>query len=61
MIRKTAAFLRDVRNELGQVSWASPQELLESAKVVVVTMVLLSAIIALFDWVCAGLMSWIMR
>ena len=58
MIRKAATFIKDVRNEMSQVSWESPQELVDSTKVVLVTMILLSLIVASFDFVCARFMAW---
>ena len=61
MIRRAVVFLKDVRNELGQVSWAPPRELWESTKVVLATVALLSLVIGLFDLVCARLMSWMIR
>ncbi|MBI3312329.1 MAG: preprotein translocase subunit SecE [Candidatus Omnitrophica bacterium] len=61
MIQKTIAFIRDVQNELSQVSWPTRRDLLESTKVVVVTMLLLSAVIGMFDLVCARLISWMIR
>jgi preprotein translocase SecE subunit len=53
--------LKDVRNELNQVSWPTPRELWESTKVVVITMILLAALIGLFDLLCAQLIGWIIR
>lgn len=61
MITKTITFIKDVKSELSQVSWPTWQQLLESTKVVLVTMALLSAIIGLFDLVCARLISWVIR
>jgi len=61
VIQKAAAFLRDVRNELAQVSWTTPQELWDSTKVVLGTMALLGLIIATFDFLCARIMSWMIR
>ena len=61
VIQKTIAFLKDVRSELGQVSWPAPRELWESTKVVLVTMMLLSGIIGTFDFLCARLIDWIVR
>ena len=61
VITKTIAFIKDVRSELSQVSWPTFGQLLDSTRVVLVTMVLLSAIIGLFDLVCARLISWIIR
>jgi len=61
VVKRTVAFLRDVRSELSQVSWPAPLELWESTKVVLVTMGLLAAIIGFFDLVCARLISWVVR
>ena len=61
MIQKSIAFLKDVRSELSQVSWPAPRELWDSTKVVLVTMLLLSAVIGVFDLVCAQLIRWVLR
>ena len=61
MIQKAVSFLKDVQSELSQVSWPTLQELLESTKVVLVTLILLSLVIGFFDLVCARLISWIIR
>ena len=61
MIQKTIVFLKDVQSELRQVSWPTPGELIESTRVVLVTMFLLAAVIGFFDLVCARLISWIVH
>ena len=61
MIQKAVAFLKDVRNEMAQVSWSPTRELFDSTKVVIVTMFLLSVIVALFDAMCSVLMQWILH
>lgn len=61
MIQRTVSFFRDVKSELSQVSWPTPRELLESTRVVLVTILLLSLVIGFFDIVCARLISWIIR
>jgi len=61
VIGKAAAFLKDVRNEMSQVSWATRRELWDSTKVVIVTMILLSSIVAVIDFFCAHLISWMVR
>ena len=61
MIQKAAAFIKDVRNEMAQVSWPPRDELTGSTKVVIVTMILVSLVVAFFDLICARLMSWILR
>ena len=61
MVQKAVAFLKDVRNEMAQVSWPSMSELIDSTKVVIVTMVLLSLVVALLDAVCAQIMSRILQ
>ena len=61
VITKTIAFIKDVKSELSQVSWPTFGQLLDSTRVVLVTMVLLAAIIGIFDLVCARLISWVIR
>ncbi len=61
MITKTIAFIKDVRSELSQVSWPTVDQLWDSTKVVLSTMILLSAVIFLFDLVFARLISWMIR
>ena len=61
VITKTITFIKDVRSELSQVSWPTFEQLLDSTRVVLVTMVLLAAIIGIIDLVCARLISWIIR
>ncbi len=58
MIGKAVQFLKEVRSEMSQVSWASMPELWDSTKVVLTTVALLSLVIGLFDLICARLMSW---
>ncbi|MBI1953107.1 MAG: preprotein translocase subunit SecE [Candidatus Omnitrophica bacterium] len=59
MIRRAVTFVKEVRSEMSQVSWSSPRELWESTKVVLVATALLSAVIGLFDMICARLMAWL--
>lgn len=61
MIQKAVVFFKDVQSELAQVSWPTRQELWESTKVVLVTMLLLSGVIGLFDSVCAFFISGLVR
>ena len=61
MIQKTVSFFKDVRSELSQVSWPTLRELLESTRMVLVTILLLSLVIGFFDLVCARLISWVVR
>ena len=61
MIAKAIAFFKDVRSEMAQVSWPTLDQLWDSTKVVLITMVLLSAVIGLFDLICAQLIGWIIR
>ncbi len=61
MIRRAVSFIKEVRSEMGQVSWSTPRELWESTRVVLVVTALLSGVIGLFDFVCARLMAWLIR
>ena len=49
MIRKTIAFVREVRLELGKVSWSSRSELIGSTWVVLISTALLGLVIGLLD------------
>lgn len=48
MANKVANFFKEVRVELGKVSWSSREELITSAILVISSMLLLGA----FIWVC---------
>ncbi|MBI3614959.1 MAG: preprotein translocase subunit SecE [Candidatus Omnitrophica bacterium] len=61
MIQKTIGFIKEVRSELGQVSWSPLPELWASTKVVLVTVLLLSLVIGIFDLICARLISWMVH
>ena len=61
MIQKAVTFIKDVRNEMAQVSWPPMDELIGSTKVVIVTMALSSVVVAFIDLICAKLMSWILH
>ena len=61
VIAKTISFIKDVKIELSQVSWPTFGQLLDSTRVVLVTMFLLAAVIGIFDLVCARLISWVVR
>ena len=61
VIRRSIAFLKDVRNEMAQVSWSTPQELWGSTQVVLVSVVLVSLLVGLFDFICALLVNWAIR
>ncbi len=53
MANKAANFLKEVRVELGKVSWPTRTELTSSAIVVMVSMLLLAAFIWLCDFMFA--------
>lgn len=61
MIRRTVDYLKDVRNELSQVSWSPLPELWDSTRMVLVAVAGLALIIGLFDLVCAELVSLLIR
>lgn len=61
MIRKVLTFIREVRVELGKVSWSSRAQLLSSTWVVLVTTALLGAVIGVFDVICTTLVQAMLR
>ncbi len=48
MFARLKTFTQEVRTELGKVSWTGRQQLIESTKVVLVSVFLM----ALFIWIC---------
>ncbi len=57
IIRKPVNFLKEVRVELGKVSWSTPQELMGSTIVVITT----TAIMTLFIWIVDLMLAGILR
>ena len=57
MISRLKAFAHEIQTELGKVSWTNRQQLIESTKVVLMSV----ALMALFIWICDGILTFIMR
>ena len=57
MFARLKTFTHEVRTELGKVSWTGRQQLIESTKVVLVSV----SLMALFIWICDGILTFIMR
>ena len=51
MVNKIVKFLREVKTELGKVSWSTKEELLVSTLVVLISVALLAIFIGICDFV----------
>lgn len=51
MVNKIVNFLREVKTELGKVSWSTKEELLVSTLVVLISVALLAIFIGICDFV----------
>jgi preprotein translocase subunit SecE len=59
LINKAVQFLRDVRFELGKVTWPSRRELLGSTVIVIIASVIVSIFIGVVDLGFSNLVSFI--
>ena len=50
-MKKIINFLRESRSELKKVSWPSREEVLTSTRVVIISILIIAAVIALVDYV----------
>jgi preprotein translocase subunit SecE len=56
VLQKPVNFIREVKAELGKVSWSSRRELLGSTMVVIVITLLMALFIGIVDWGLAALL-----
>ena len=61
MANKVANFLREVKIELGKVTWSSKNELIASTIVVIVSVALLGIFIASCDFVLVRFINFILK
>jgi len=61
MFSKAIQFLREVRVELGKVTWPSREELVGSTIIVIVLSLIVSAYIGLLDFVLSSLFGRVIR
>ena len=61
MFNKTIQFLKEIRVELGKVTWPSKNELIGSTIVVVVVSLLLSAFTGVVDFILSRLAGLVLR
>jgi preprotein translocase subunit SecE len=57
LIQKPVNFLKEVKVELGKVSWSTRQELLDSTMVVIVVTVIMTVFIGLIDVFLSKILS----
>ncbi len=61
MANKVANFLREVKIELGKVTWSTKNELIASTVVVIASVLLLAAFIGICDFVFLRVINFILR
>jgi len=61
MANKVANFLKEVRIELGKVTWSTRQELIASTIVVIVSVILLALFIGACDFVLGQCINFMLR
>jgi len=57
IIQKPVNFIKEVRGELGKVSWSTRQELISSTIVVIIITAIMSLFIGLVDIILSKLLS----
>jgi len=50
-VKKVIAFLREAKAELKKVNWPSREEVLTSTRIVIISILIIGAVIALIDFV----------
>lgn len=53
-------FLKEVKIELGKVSWSTKEELKDSTTIVLLSTLVLAIIVAVFDFIMSKLISMVM-
>lgn len=61
MVKKFTNFLREVKVELGKVTWSTKNELIASTWVVLISVALLTIFIAICDFILIRVINFIIR
>ena len=61
MVARIKTFIGEIRTELAKVSWTSRHQLIESTKVVLMSIFLLALFIGACDFLLSRLMQWMLR
>lgn len=61
IVERTRSFFEEVRTEMNKVNWPSRDELKGLTQVVLVTLVVLGAIIGVYDIIFLQVMGWILE
>ncbi len=61
MFGRFVTFAKEVRVEMGKVSWSTRQELINSTWVVIVSAVLVGALIGVFDFIYSMVVRFLLR
>jgi preprotein translocase subunit SecE len=59
ILKKIIEFIKESRMELKKVNWPSKDEVLTSTRVVVISILIIAAVIALMDYVIKTAIFWI--
>jgi len=61
MPNKVTTFFKDVKIELGKVSWPTRRELIGSTTIVVVTVAILATLIGIWDFILSNIINFLLR
>ena len=61
MANKIANFLREVKIELGKVTWSTKSELISSTAVVIISVIMLAVFIAICDFILLRFINLILK
>ena len=61
MLNKVGKFLNEVKTEMKKVSWSTKKELIDSTRIVIVTVFLLAVFIGIIDFVISRAVNSVIR
>jgi len=61
MLKKVGNFLNEVKTEMKKVSWSTKKELIDSTRIVIVTVFLLAVFIGVIDFIISRAVNSIIR
>ena len=61
VVERSRTFVDEVVTETKKITWPSREDLLESTRVVIVTVIILSIILGITDWMLGMAMKFILR
>ena len=61
MLKKVGNFLNEVKTEMKKVSWSTKKELIDSTRIVIVTVFLLAVFIGVIDFIISRAVNSVIR